>query len=197
MEHTEDIVLIEQIKNPRTSEQGFRSLITTYKERLYWHIRKLVYSHEDADDLLQETFIKVYKNINRFKGESSLFSWMYRIATNTALSFLKTEARMKKQEYQEYMHDRAEALQTDTHYSGDHIELMLQSAVAQLPEKQQLVFTMKYMEDLTYKQISEILETSEGALKASYFHAVSKIKLFIKNEDWISSLETEKFRTEL
>ena len=197
MENTVDLFLIQQIKDPKTSEKGFRNLITTYKERLYWHIRKLVYSHEDADDLLQETFIKVYKNINKFKGESSLFSWMYRIATNTALSFLKTEARMKKQEYQEYMHDRAEALQTDTHYSGDRIELMLQSAIAQLPEKQQLVFTMKYMEDLTYKQISEILETSEGALKASYFHAVSKIKSFMKNEDWTSNIASDKFRTEL
>ena len=177
----DELTLIKQLQHERTKESAFRQLITMYKQRLYWHIRKLVVSHEDTDDVLQNTFIKIFRNIDNFKQESQLFSWMYRIATNESLSFIKKRAREKNLPIEEYQQQLTSNLTSDSLFSGDDIQIILQQAIKTLPTKQQLVFNMKYFDNLKYKQMSEILETSEGALKASYFHAVKKVEAFVKN----------------
>lgn len=173
--------LITALQNAPTKEKAFRSLMTLYKERLYWHIRKIVISHDDADDVLQNTFIKVFKSIHNFKGESKLFSWMYRIATNEAITFINKRAKENHIDISELHTELGTSLQSDVYFSGDEIQLLLQQAILSLPQKQQLVFNMKYYEELKYTEISEILDTSVGALKASYFHAVKKIEKLIKN----------------
>jgi len=171
--------LIEQLKNPLTQDQAFRSLMTQYKERLYWHIRKIVISHDDADDVLQNTFVKIYRNINNFKAESKLYSWMYRIATNESITFINKRAKQNHVDVSEMQYQLAENLEADVHFDGDEMQLQLQKAVATLPQKQQLVFNMKYFDDMKYNDMSEILETSVGSLKASYHHAVKKIEKFL------------------
>ncbi|MEZ4841417.1 MAG: RNA polymerase sigma factor [Flavobacteriaceae bacterium] len=171
--------LIEELKEPKTQEQAFRKLMSEYKERLYWHIRKIVISHDDADDVLQNTFIKVYKNINTFKAESKLYSWMYRIATNEAITFINKRAKEKNIDVSELQYKLAENLEADVYFDGDEMQLQLQKAIATLPQKQQLVFNMRYFDEMKYDDMSEILETSEGALKASYHHAVKKIESFL------------------
>ena len=171
--------LIEQLKNPLTQEQAFRSLMTQYKERLYWHIRKIVISHDDADDVLQNTFVKIYRNINNFKAESKLYSWMYRIATNESITFINKRAKQNHIDVSEMQYQLAENLEADVHFDGDEMQLQLQKAIATLPEKQRLVFNMKYFDDMKYNDMSEILETSVGSLKASYHHAVKKIERFL------------------
>jgi RNA polymerase sigma factor (sigma-70 family) len=151
-------------------------LIKEYQQPLYWHIRKIVFDHEDADDVLQNTYIKIFKNIKNFRGESKLFSWMYRIATNEALTFIKQKSRKLGLSLNEFNEKQVNQLEADVYFEGDAIALKLQLAVANLPEKQRLVFNLKYYEELKYEEISEILETSVGGLKASYHHAVKKIK---------------------
>lgn len=177
-------LLVEQLKSKSvsTKEKAFKELIKLYKERLYWHIRKIVISHEDADDVLQNTFIKVFKNIDKFNQESKLFSWMYRIATNEAITFINKRAKKRNLNISDYQQELTSTLKSDDFYSGDEIQIILQRAIATLPTKQQLVFNMKYFDELKYEQISSILETSVGALKASYFHAVKKIEKYIKQE---------------
>jgi len=178
----DETVLIEQLINVQTREKAFRELISLYKERLYWHVRKIVTSHDDTDDVLQNTFIKIYKNIGKFNQESKLFSWMYRIATNEAITFINKRAKEKKvniAEVQEYL---VNTLENDVYFTGEEIQEILQKAIATLPQKQQLVFNMKYFDNIKYTEISEILGTSVGALKASYFHAVKKVENYIKNK---------------
>ena len=171
--------LIEELKEPKTQEQAFRKLMSEYKERLYWHIRKIVISHDDADDVLQNTFIKVYKNINTFKAESKLYSWMYRIATNEAITFINKRAKEKNIDVSELQYKLAENLEADVYFDGNEMQLQLQKAIATLPQKQQLVFNMRYFDEMKYDDMSEILETSVGSLKASYHHAVKKIENFL------------------
>ncbi|MDI3520450.1 MAG: hypothetical protein PWQ06_1195 [Anaerophaga sp.] len=163
-------------------DQALALLMKKYKERLYWHIRKMVIVHEDADDLLQNTFMKAWKSIGKFRGDASLYTWLYRIATNETLNYLnkKKEGLLNEDSDMEIM--LGNRIETDPLFSGDEIQKRLQKCLLALPEKQRLVFNMKYFEDMTYEQISEILGTSVGALKASYFHAVRKIEAFIKNE---------------
>ena len=173
-------VLVAQLKKPATQEAAFKNLITHYKQRLYWHIRKIALNHDDADDILQNTFIKIFKNIHTFNEESKLYTWMYRIATNEAITFINKRAKNKQVDISELQYKMAEQLHEDDLYSGDDIQLILQKAIATLPQKQQLVFNMKYFDELKYDEMSEILETSVGALKASYFHAVKKIEEYIK-----------------
>lgn len=175
----EEKELISGLISPNTRESAFRELLTLYKERLYWHIRKIVITHDDTDDILQNTFIKVYRNIDSFKGESKLYSWMYRIATNEALTHLKNQSKLKNISNPEVQDSVISNLQADVYFEGDEIQLKLQKAIATLPEKQRLVFNMKYFDDLKYSEISEILETSEGALKASYHIAVKKIENYL------------------
>lgn len=178
----DEITLIEELKNSSTKEKAFRELISQYKERLYWHIRKIVISHDDADDVLQNTFIKIFKNIDRFNQESKLFSWMYRIATNESITFINKRAKDRNIDITDVQNELASTLESDIYFSGDEIQIILQKAIATLPQKQQLVFNMKYFDELKYSEISEILETSVGALKASYFHAVKKIENYIKTQ---------------
>jgi|TARA_B110000483_G_scaffold42769_1_gene53216 RNA polymerase sigma-70 factor (ECF subfamily) len=179
---TDETVLIEQLINVQTREKAFRELISLYKERLYWHVRKIVISHDDTDDVLQNTFIKIYKNIGKFKQESKLFSWMYRIATNEAITFINKRNKERKIDISEVQEQIVSTLESDIYFSGEEIQEILQKAIASLPQKQQLVFNMKYFDNIKYTQISEILGTSVGALKASYFHAVKKIESYIKKQ---------------
>ena len=178
----DETLLIEQLKNVQTKEKAFRELMTLYKERLYWHIRKIVISHDDADDVLQNTFIKVFKNIDKFNQESKLYSWLYRIATNESITFINKRAKKRSLDISDYQQELTSTLASDDFFTGDEIQLILQKAIATLPQKQQLVFNMKYFDEIKYEEMSSILETSVGALKASYFHAVKKIELYIKKE---------------
>ena len=171
--------LISELKNPLTQEKAFRELMALYKERLYWHIRKIVISHDDADDVLQNTFIKVYKNIDKFNADSKIYSWMYRIATNESITFINKRAKMRQVDVNELQGEMIQNLESDVYFDGDEIQLKLQKAVATLPQKQQLVFNMKYFDNMKYQDISDVLETSVGALKASYHHAVKKIEKYI------------------
>ncbi len=174
-------LLIKRLTDKNTQNEAFRVLVSRYKKPLYKHLRTLLLDHEDTNDVLQNSFIKVFQNIDKFKGDSKLFSWIFRIATNEALTFLKQKALKKQLSYDELSEFLVEQLQEDDLYSGDEIQILLQKALVRLPEKQQLVFKMKYYEQLDYQTISDILETSVGALKASYHHAVKKIELFLKD----------------
>jgi len=178
---TDENELVERLKNSVTKHEAFRELMSLYQERLYLHIRTLVLNHDDTDDVLQETFIKIFQNIDKFKGDSKLFSWMYRIATNQALDFLKQRKNKMKVNSEELNDFLIEQLEADSLFDGDEAEILLQKAIATLPEKQQLVFKMKYFQELDYQTISEIVDTSVGALKASYHHAVKKIENFINS----------------
>ena len=173
---------IIRLQDSKSREAAFRELLHLYKERLYWHIRKIVISHDDADDVLQNTFIKVYRNIDKFKGDSKLFSWMYRIATNESITHINKNAKRLRITDQEYQDNAINNLKADVYFEGDEIQLKLQEAIATLPQKQQLVFNMKYFEDIKYKDMAKILETSEGALKASYHIAVKKIEALLTSD---------------
>ncbi|TWO31959.1 RNA polymerase sigma factor [Seonamhaeicola sediminis] len=174
--------LLQQLKSKTHKEQAFRTLITLYKERLYWHIRNIVKSHDDTDDVLQNTFIKVFKNINNFKGNSKLYSWMYRIATNESITFINKNVKRLQISSEDVQKLAISNLTSDVYFEGDEIQLKLQQAIASLPNKQQLVFNMKYFQDLKYKEMADILETSEGALKASYHIAVKKIESYLTQD---------------
>jgi RNA polymerase sigma factor (sigma-70 family) len=151
-----------------------------YKERLYWHIRKIVISHNDADDVLQDTFVKVFKNISKFNGDSKLYSWMYRIATNESITHLNKNAKLNKIDNATLQKQMVDKLYADIYFDGDEIQLKLQNAMATLPEKQRLVFNMRYFDNIKYDDMSEILNTSVGALKASYHHARKKIEAYLR-----------------
>lgn len=172
---------IAQLLNDSTRDVAFRQLVAQYSRPLYNHIRTIVLSHDDTDDVLQNTFIKVFQNLKNFKGESKLFSWIYRIATNESLTFISQRARKGGITSEEFQEKALRNLPADEYFNGDAMQLKLQQAVATLPEKQQLVFKMHYFKELKYEEISEILKTSVGALKASYHHAVKKI------EDYVNS----------
>lgn len=175
----EEKEFIEQLLNLKTQNQAFEKLIVDSQRPLYNHIRNIVLNHDDADDVLQNTFVKIFQNFKNFKGESKLFSWMYRIATNEALNFLKQKSKRNEIPSEAVQNKAIENLEADIYFDGNEIQLKLQKAIALLPEKQQLVFKMKYFEELKYEAISEILGTSVGGLKASYHIAVKKIEAFI------------------
>ena len=177
-----EVDLVEELKDSKTQSRAFEVLVNTYKQRLYWHIRSIVLNHDDADDVLQNTFVKVFRNIANFKGESKLYSWMYRIATNEALSFLKQKTRKQGINNEELQNHMLANLEADVYFEGDEIQLKLQKAIATLPEKQKLVFNMKYFQELKYEEISEILETTVGGLKASYHLATKKIEAYLKDD---------------
>jgi RNA polymerase sigma factor (sigma-70 family) len=179
----EEQVLVNALQSEDDREVAFRSLVSQYKQRLYWHIRKIVLDHDDADDVLQNTFIKVYKNIDSFKGQSKLYTWMYRIATNESLTFLKRKARRANTTLEEVKENALANLEADVYFEGDQIQMQLQKAIAELPEKQQLIFNMKYFEEHTYEELSEILDTSVGGLKSSYHIAVKKVTAFLKSDE--------------
>lgn len=180
----EDAVILQKFAVPETREEAFRSLLDKYQQRLYWHVRRYVLDHDDADDLIQEIFIKVWKNLSKFRADAQLFTWLYRIATNECITFLKK----RKAELHISLEDESSAYLTDTltetaYFNGDKAQKKLQEAILTLPDKQRLVFNMKYFDDLRYEDISEIVGTSVGALKASYHLAVKKIEQFFENTD--------------
>jgi RNA polymerase sigma-70 factor (ECF subfamily) len=170
---------INQLLHPKTQNEAFEKLIKEFQRPLYAHIRTIVLNHDDTNDVLQNVFIKVYRNVKNFKQESKLFSWVYRIATNESITFINQKARKNNISSQEHAQKEIDNLAADTYFDGDEIQLKLQKAVALLPQKQQLVFKMKYFQDLKYEDISVILGTTVGALKASYYHAVKKIENFM------------------
>ncbi|WP_350288178.1 RNA polymerase sigma factor [uncultured Croceitalea sp.] len=174
--------LVSELKNTQTQAKAFEVLVNTYKERLYWHVRRIVLNHDDADDVLQNTFIKVYRSIDGFKGESKLYSWLYRIATNEALTFLKQKSRKLGVTSEELQTKLVANLEADVYFEGEEIQLKLQEALATLPEKQKLVFNMKYYQEMKYEEISDVLETSVGGLKASYHLAVKKIETYLRGD---------------
>ncbi|WP_034059462.1 RNA polymerase sigma factor [Lacinutrix jangbogonensis] len=178
---TTETELIAQLQTKGNKDAAFRELVAQYKERLYWHIRNIVKSHNDADDVLQNTFIKVYRSIDGFKGQSKLYSWLYRIAANEAITLINKNSKRLQITNQEVQDLAINNMESDVYFEGDAIQLKLQKAIATLPEKQQLVFNMRYFEEIKYKDMSEILETSEGALKASYHIAAKKIEAYLKS----------------
>lgn len=171
---------IAALLNPKTQNDAFGKLVRDFQKPLYSHIRNMVLNHDDADDVLQNTFVKVFQYLKNFKGESKLFSWMYRIATNEAITFINTKAKRNGTTSEAMQTKIVENLQSDVYFDGNEIQVKLQKAISLLPEKQQLVFKMKYFEELKYEDMSEILGTSVGALKASYHIAVKKIEDFVK-----------------
>ena len=165
--------------DPKTQDEAFRKLLIQFKKPLYAHIRNIVLNHDDTDDVLQNTFIKVFRNLKNFKGESKLFSWIYRIATNEAITFINNKSRRNGQTSEEFQQKQIENIRADAYFDGDEIQIKLLKAIHSLPTKQQLVFKMKYYDDLKYEEISAIIGTSVGGLKASYFHAVKKIEEYV------------------
>lgn len=168
--------LIANLKDKKTQDKAFEILLKQYKEPLYWHIRKIVLNHDDSDDVLQNTFVKIFRGIINFKGDSKLYTWMYRIATNESLNFLKLKEKKYFNSSNKMMETLAKNLKEDPYFDGDELQIKLQVLISSLPDKQKLVFQMKYEQGMKYKEISEILGTSVGALKASYHIAVKKIK---------------------
>lgn len=173
-----DQSLVAAFKQPQTRDQAFSALIDLYKEKLYWHVRKIVISHDDCDDVLQNTFIKVYQALENFREEARLFTWLYRIATNEALTFLQKKKANLYADWDSVENQLSDSLESDPYFDGNALQRKLQQALLTLPEKQRIVFNMKYFDDLTYEDMSEILGTSVGALKASYHHAVKKVERF-------------------
>ncbi len=175
----EDKELLEKIRNPESRNYGFNLLVRAYQKRVYWHIRKMVIDHDDADDLTQEVFIKVHRHIDSFREDSQLYTWIYRISMNECLSFLQKKKRRFFLPIGDVAAELTGKIESSNHISGDEIQLKLQKALLKLTDKQRLVFNMKYFDDMTYEDISEITNTSVGALKASFHHAVKKIEDFL------------------
>lgn len=176
----DDILLLQEFRIADTREKAFTSIIKKYQEKLYWHIRRLVVQHEDANDVLQNVFVKVWKGLENFREDAQLYTWLYRIATNESLTFLEQQKRKSASsiEQEETLMNR---LQADQHFDAAKLEWKLQMAIQHLPEKQRIVFNLRYFDEMPYEQMSKVLDTSEGALKASYHHAVKKIEDFILN----------------
>jgi RNA polymerase sigma-70 factor (ECF subfamily) len=161
--------------------KGFRLIVERYSSKLYWHIRRLVILHEDADDALQNTFINAWWNIENFRSESSLYTWLYSIATNEALGLINKRNRHNTLSIDDLGTRFAGSAEGSTWFDGDEAQILLQNAILRLPEKQRVVFNLRYYEEMPYEEMSRILNTSEGALKASYHHAVKKVEDFLKN----------------
>jgi RNA polymerase sigma-70 factor (ECF subfamily) len=175
-----DLVVLFKQENSR--EQAFNLIVKKYQERLYWHIRKLVIDHNDTDDTLQNTFIKVWTSLENFREESGLYTWIYRIATNEALTFLNSKKKRFLLPIVDVEKQLVNSLENDPYFNGDELQLKLQKALLTLPEKQRLVFNMKYFDEMKYEDMAEILDTSVGALKASYHHAIKKIEKYIAED---------------
>jgi RNA polymerase sigma factor (sigma-70 family) len=172
--HASDQELLALFSNAATREQGFTQLVKKYQEKIYWHIRRMVIDHADADDVLQNTLIKIWKGLENFREESQLFTWLYRIATNETLSFLAQQQRKATQSLDEMTESLANKVKADIHFNANQLEWRLQLAIQELPEKQRVVFHLRYYDAMPYEEMSKVLDTSEGALKASYHHAAKK-----------------------
>lgn len=183
MDRTNDAELISRFRDPDLREKAFRMILAKYQEKLYWHIRRMVLVHEDADDVLQNTFVKIWKGLPGFRETSGLFTWMYRIATNEAITFLKARQRERAMIADDPDDSIKNRLKSDPYFDGDELFLKLQAAIETLPPKQKKVFQLKYFDEMTYEDMAGLLGTSVGALKASYFHAIRKIQASFTNSD--------------
>lgn len=181
MDHYSDEKLLDLFHNSDNPNYAFNLLVKKYQERVYWHVRRLITDHEDTNDIVQEVFVKAWKGLENFRADSGLFTWLYRIATNEALSFLKSKKRRFFLPWQDVENTMAQKLETDAYFTGNEIQKKLQKAILTLPEKQRVVFNMRYYDELRYEEMSNILGTSKGALKASYHHAVKKVEEYVIN----------------
>jgi RNA polymerase sigma factor (sigma-70 family) len=174
-----DKELLEKFRQEDTRNYAFNLLVREYQKRLYWHIRKILIDHDDTNDVLQNVFVKVWRNLSGFKGESQLYTWLYRIATNESITFLNQKKKRAGVPLDEASSFLGVSLQSDTYFKGDEIQAKLQKAILTLPDKQRIVFNMKYFDNMKYEEMSKVLETSVGALKASFHHAVKKIESYL------------------
>jgi RNA polymerase sigma-70 factor (ECF subfamily) len=179
--HLDDQELLQQFRQAATKEKAFTAIIKKYQEKLYWHVRRMVVDHDDANDVLQNMFIKVWNALDNFREDSQLYTWLYRIATNESLTFLQQQKRRSAVSLNDVENGLSNKVKADTGFDANKLEWKLQLAIQQLPEKQRAVFNLRYYDEMPYEEMSRVLETSEGALKASYHHAVKKIEEFIKN----------------
>ena len=179
--HPDDKELLLQFHTAATKERAFTAIIKKYQEKLYWHVRRLVVDHDDANDVLQNVFIKVWNGLENFREDSQLYTWLYRIATNEGLTFLEQQKKRSTVSLSDVESGLSNKIRSDTGFDANKLEWRLQIAIQQLPEKQRVVFILRYYDEMPYQEMSRILDTSEGALKASYHHAARKIEEFIKN----------------
>ena len=176
-----DSELLMQFRDPVTKEKAYTTLIRRYQEKLYWHIRRMVIEHEDANDALQNVLIRVWNGLENFREDSQLYTWLYRVATNECLTYLEQQKKRSSVSFNEMESGLSNKIKADKHFDPNRLEWKLQLAIQQLPEKQRIVFSLRYYDEMPYEQMSKVLETSEGALKASYHHAVKKIEDYIRN----------------
>jgi RNA polymerase sigma-70 factor (ECF subfamily) len=182
--HPDDITLLEQFKDPNNRERAYTGIVKKYQERLYWHIRRMLADHDDTNDVMQNVFIKVWNGLDKFREDSQLYTWLYRIATNETLSFIEQKKRKSAdRSLSDSEYSVENTIKADSNFDAQKLEWKLQLGIQQLPEKQRLVFNLRYFDEMPYEEMSKILGTSEGALKASYHHAAKKIEEFILKEE--------------
>lgn len=176
-----DTELLLQFRDPETKEKGFTSIIRKYQEKLYWHIRRMVITHDDANDVLQNVFIRVWNGLGNYREDAKLYTWLYRIATNECLTYLEQQKRKSSVSLSDVEEGLSNRVVADKYFDSTKLEWKLQLAIQKLPEKQRIVFNLRYFDEMPYEEMSRVLETSQGALKASYHHAVKKVEEFILN----------------
>ena len=176
-----DAELLVEFRNPVTKEKAFTTIVKKYQEKLYWHVRRMVVEHEDANDVLQNVFIRVWNGLENFREDSQLYTWLYRIATNECLTYLEQQKKRSSVSFSDVETGLSNKIKADKYFDPNKLEWKLQLAIQQLPEKQRVVFGLRYYDEMPYEEMSRVLETSEGALKASYHHAVKKVEDYIKN----------------
>jgi len=179
----EDEEILSKFREDKTRNEAFNLLLKKYQQKIYWHVRRMVIDHDDADDIVQDVFVKIWKNLPGFRNDAQLYTWMYRIATNECITFLNKKKQKNNISLDDVDYELADTLSSSDQFSGDQIQRKLQEAILTLPDKQRLVFNMKYFDDMKYEEMSDVLGTSVGALKASYHLAVKKIESFITNTD--------------
>jgi RNA polymerase sigma factor (sigma-70 family) len=179
----EDEEILSKFRDEKTRNEAFNMLLKKYQQKIYWHVRRMVIDHDDADDLTQDVFIKVWKNLPGFRNDAQLYTWMYRIATNECITFLNKKKQKNNISLDDVDYELADTLSSSDQFTGDQIQRKLQEAILTLPDKQRLVFNMKYFDDMKYEEMSDVLGTSVGALKASFHLAVKKIEAFVMNTD--------------
>jgi RNA polymerase sigma factor (sigma-70 family) len=179
----EDAEILSQFQDEKTRNAAFNLLLNKYQQKIYWHVRRMVIDHDDADDLVQDVFIKVWKNLAGFRNDSQLYTWMYRIASNECITFLNKKKQRNNISIEDEAYNLADTLADSSYFNGDAAQKKLQNAILTLPEKQRLVFNMKYYDDMKYEEMSQVLGTSVGALKASFHLAVKKIEAILLAED--------------
>ena len=179
----DDAEILSKFRDEKTRNEAFNLLLKKYQQKIYWHVRRMVIDHDDADDLIQDTFVKVWKNLPGFRNDSQLYTWMYRIATNECITFLNKRKQKNNISLDDMDNTLADTLADTSYFNGDQAQMKLQQAILTLPEKQRLVFNMKYYDDMKYEEMSDVLGTSVGALKASFHLAVKKIEAFLLSKD--------------